>query len=200
MKYLSEDHGVNINAATFHYFHPPDAPELLARVFLLEPSEVGRKGGSKRRRNLSSEELRELAVEAGVGERYEHAVETFAHTLSKKRVGSSIRFSGSFDRGQRIVIGLLPGDSSAQEGLRCEFYRNSSGELRFAELAGVPSAHVESLMARHDEESSNGLRGFITGREQIDRLVGLLKDAVDLDSTGAHTSLGSRPLKTRGPD
>jgi Endonuclease NucS C-terminal domain len=40
MRYLSDTHGVNINAATFHYFQTVDGSELLARVFLLEPSEA----------------------------------------------------------------------------------------------------------------------------------------------------------------
>jgi hypothetical protein len=78
MRYLSDTHGVNINAATFHYFQPADWPELLARVFLLEPSEVElntrAKGSSKRRPNLSYEELKALAVQAGVPELYEYAV------------------------------------------------------------------------------------------------------------------------------
>ena len=40
IKYLSELHGVNINAATFHYFQSPEGSELLARIFLIEPSQV----------------------------------------------------------------------------------------------------------------------------------------------------------------
>ena len=61
MRYLSDVHGVNINAATFHYFRPQDGSELLARVFVLKPSEVElktrTKGSSKRRPRLDRDEL-----------------------------------------------------------------------------------------------------------------------------------------------
>jgi hypothetical protein len=66
IRYLSDEHGVNINAATFNYFRQPDDSELLARVFLIEPSEVERsvraKGTSKRQPNLSRHELQALAA------------------------------------------------------------------------------------------------------------------------------------------
>ena len=134
MRYLSDTHGVNINAATFHYFQPPDGQELLARVFLLEPSEVERKtrtrGSSKRRRNLSYEELEALADEAGVTELYEHAVAALRAVLQKQRTRSSIAFAGSFSGSRKVVISLLPGDSDAEDGLRYQLYQH-----RFAELA-----------------------------------------------------------------
>ena len=59
MRYLSDTHGVNVNAATFHYFQPADGPELLARVSLLEPSEVEPNTRAKGSSKASSEsELR----------------------------------------------------------------------------------------------------------------------------------------------
>ncbi len=67
IKYLSDTHGVNINAATFQYFQLRDSSALLARVFLIEPSEVElrtrTKGTSQRRPNLSYEELQAIAAE-----------------------------------------------------------------------------------------------------------------------------------------
>src|SRR6202162_1664753 len=52
IRYLSGTFGVNINAATFRYFKEPDGRELLARVFLIDPTQVEQqnrtKGGSKR--------------------------------------------------------------------------------------------------------------------------------------------------------
>src|SRR5207247_8968576 len=76
--YLSATNGVSINAATFQFCRLPDGSELLARVFLIEPSEVElktrTKGGSKRRSNLSYEELEAQANEAGVRGRYDRGV------------------------------------------------------------------------------------------------------------------------------
>jgi hypothetical protein len=74
IKYLSDTYGVNINAATFQYFKEPNGSELLARVFLIEPAQVElqsrTKGASKRRPNLTYEELDAIAAEKGVQELY----------------------------------------------------------------------------------------------------------------------------------
>jgi hypothetical protein len=182
MRYLSDTHGVNINAATFHYFQAPDGSELLGRVFLLEPSEVElktrTKGSSKRRPNLTYEELHALAVDAGVAELYEYAVAALEAVLRKQRTRSSIRFVGSFGGSQKVVISLIPGDSDTEEGLHFQVYKT-----KFAELAGIPSAEVESLMPeRHehwafagsDDPDWGGFQGFIKSRDEIDRLVGAL--------------------------
>jgi hypothetical protein len=50
IKYLSNRYGVNINAVTFHYFKKNDGDELLARVFLINPTEVEVKSASKKAR------------------------------------------------------------------------------------------------------------------------------------------------------
>ena len=78
VRYLSDKHSVNINAATFQYFREPDGAEFLSRVFLIEPSAIelhGRiKGRSKRRPRLSYDELERLAETLGVQDLYHHAV------------------------------------------------------------------------------------------------------------------------------
>jgi hypothetical protein len=150
---------------------------------VIEPSEVElktrTKGSSKRRPNLSYEELNALAVQAGVSDLYEHAVVAFEAALQKQTTRSSIRFVGSFDASRKAVINLLPGESNAEEGLRYQRYSN-----RFAELAKIPSADVEGLMPRRREEwvfwekggpDWEGFQGFITGGEEIDRLAGALR-------------------------
>jgi hypothetical protein len=112
IKYRSGTHGVNINAATFQYFQPSDGPELLARVFPIEPSEVElstrTKGSSKRRPNLTEEELRMLAIEASMGDVYDHAVAAFEPLLKKRTTRSSIGFAGSFNGSRKNVISLIP--------------------------------------------------------------------------------------------
>jgi hypothetical protein len=181
--YLSDTHGVNINAATFQYFQLPDGSELLARVFLLEPSEVElktrTKGGSKRRPNLSYEELKELAVRAGVEELYDHAVTAFERLLQKDRTRSSIRFTSSFNGSRKVVISLLPGESNASDGLHYQLYKN-----RYAELAKLPESEVEARMPlRHGDWSYGvnpgpdyeGFDGFIANRDEIDRLAEALR-------------------------
>jgi Endonuclease NucS len=178
ISYLSDTHGVNINAATFQYFQLADRSELLARVFLIEPSAVElktrTKGGSKRRANLTYEELKALAIGAGVAELYDHAVAAFEPVLQRQTTRSSIRFAGSFNGSRKVVISLLPGESNAGEGLHYQLYKN-----RYADLTKLELSEVESLLpVRHDDWSYStnsdpdwqGFEGFIENRHEIDRL------------------------------
>jgi hypothetical protein len=176
--YLSDRHGVNINAATFQYFREPDGIEFVGRVFLIDPSEVELstriKGKSKRRHNLTYDELAKLADESGVQDLYHHAVATFDRDLKKHTTRSSVAFTGDFDGSRKAVVSLLPGDSSADEGLRYQIYSN-----RFGTLTGLAEAQVEALMPQSHVYWSytadagpdwEGFQGFIKDPGEIDRL------------------------------
>jgi len=176
--YLSDRHGVGINAATFQYFKDPDGTEFIGRVFLIDPSEVElssrTKGTSKRRPNLTYDELARLADESGVSSLYQHAVAAFEQNLQKHTTRSSIGFTSDFDGSRKIVIGLLPGESSADQGLKYQLYKN-----RFGILTGLAEEDVEALMpSSHDAwiyyaaagPDFEGFLGFIESREEIDRL------------------------------
>jgi hypothetical protein len=122
-----------------------------------------------------------------VADLYEYAVSALGAPLHKERTRSSIRFVGSFDGSRKVVISLLPGDSSAEEGLRYQLYK-----YKFAELARIPTTDVESLMPQRHEDwsfagSSNptwgGFEGFITSCEEIDRLAGALSRVADSELT-----------------
>jgi len=176
--YLSDRHGVSINAATFQYFKEPDGTEFVGRVFLIDPSEVElstrTKGTSKRRHNLTYDELAKLADEFGVQSLYQHAVATFERGLWKHTTRSSIAFTGDFDGSRKAVVSLLPGDSSVGEGLKYQIYKN-----RFGSLTGLAEGDVEALMPlSHDYwiygansgSDWEGFQGFIKSQEEIDRL------------------------------
>jgi len=179
--YLSEKHGVNINAATFQYFRAVDGAEFLARVFLIEPSAVEvhsrSRGTSKRRPNLTYGELEQLAAEAGVGDLYRYAVSSLETCLRKHTTRSSIGFAGLFDRSRKTVISLLPGESSRTDGLRYQLYKN-----RFAALV-AQGVDLEALMPAFHEDwiyygsagpDYEGFQGFITRRDENDKLVAAL--------------------------
>ncbi len=176
--YLSDRHGVGINAATFQYFKGPDGTEFIGRVFLIDPSEVElssrTKGASKRRPNLTYDELVRQAEESDVQQLYEYAVAAFERDLQKHTTRSSIGFTGNLDSSRKIVIGLLPGNSSVDEGLRYQLYKN-----RFGALTGLAEEEVEALMpSSHDAWTYygnagpdwEGFQGFIKSQEEIDRL------------------------------
>ena len=177
VKYLSDKHGVNINAATFQYFRTPGGAEFLARVFLIEPSEAEihsrARRSSKRLPNLTPEELAHLAQGSGVQELYDYAVASFARHLRKGTTRSTMRFTGPLGGGNKVVVSLLPGQSSSAEGLRYQLYKQ-----RFAVLAKLTQEGVEALMPASrkdwayspDDPDWAGFERFIRTREEIDRL------------------------------
>ncbi len=178
IKYLSDTYGVNINAATFQYFREPDGSEFLSRVFLIEPSQVElhsrMKGSSKRRANLTYEELDALAEEAGVQDLYRYSGASFERLLQKHTTRSSIVFSGLFDGSRKNVISMLPQESSASQGLRYQLYF-----LRFRTLARLSEEDGLAVMPVHRDHwiyyetagpDYEGFHGFITSHEEIDRL------------------------------
>jgi hypothetical protein len=184
IKYLSNTHGVNINAATFQYFRESDGRELVSRVFLIEPSQVElstvTKGTSKRRPRLTYEELAQLADEAGVADLYGYAVASFDLLLKRHRTRTSIGFAGFLEGSRKNVVSLVPGESSAEKGLRYLLYKN-----RLAALSGLSEEAVASLVpAQHADWTYDavagadfeGFQGFIVSREEIDRLSAALRE------------------------
>lgn len=178
IKYLSRVHGVNINAATFQYFKEPDGSELLARVFLMEPDEVDTnvsRGPTKRQRNLTYAELEERADESGVGELYRYAVSALERHLHRGRTRSSIAFIAQLGESRNTVVSLIPGDSSADEGLRFQVYF-----LRLSRLLKLPESEVEELLPKdrepweyyqYAEPEWTGFQGFIKSTGEVDQLV-----------------------------
>lgn len=184
IRYLSETHGVNINAGTFQYFRLPDGTELLARVFLIEPSEVElsarTKGASKRRPNLSYEELVSLAGEAGVADLYAHAVSALEPLLQKHTTRSSIVFTSDLNGSRKAIVSFLPGDSDSERGLLFRLYKH-----RYATVAHVAVDEVEGLLPPDHQDWAygadmsspewSGYEGFLGRTDEIDRLVSPLK-------------------------
>ncbi|MCL2418196.1 MAG: endonuclease NucS, partial [Conexibacteraceae bacterium] len=181
IRYLSDTHGVNINAATFQYFRPPGGSELVARVFVLEPSELEIKTRTKGKHRPSRTygELRELAVEAGVVEDYDYAVSALERVLKKEPRLSQIAFTGPFGDNTKTVVSLLPAESNIAAGLRYQLYSN-----RLAELVHPSGSELEDLIPQSHEfweyygnadPDWQGFQGFIKSHEEIDRLADALR-------------------------
>ena len=183
IRYLSGVHGMNINAATFNYFRLEDGKELLARIFLIEPSEVERKtrtlGSSKRRPKLSYEELNVQAEQAGVNELYQHAVTMFGSVLRRYTSTSGIGFQASFDGSWKSIITFTPSESRPGE-LFYRLYKN-----RYAELAKITPEEAEARMPAAEKREPYladnpewaGYDGMITSAAEIDRLSQTLRVA-----------------------
>ena len=121
IKYLSNSHGVSINAITFQYFKADDDNEFVARVFLIDPVEVEyqarTRGSSKRRPNLTHEQLDQRAEANGVGDLYQRLVSGLEEHLQKQTTRSSIAFAGIFDKSRKIVFSLIPRESDQKIGI-----------------------------------------------------------------------------------
>jgi hypothetical protein len=182
IRYLSGTFGVNINAATFRYFKEPDGRELLARVFLIDPTQVEQqsrtKGASKRQPNLTYEQLESIAEENGVDDLYRYAVTGFGKYLQKHTTRSSIGFAGAFDDSRKNVLSLIPQESTTADGLRFQVYFQ-----RLRSLLGIPEDAALSLLPARREpwtfyEAGGpdyaGFQGYFADRTEVDRLVNAL--------------------------
>lgn len=144
INYLSDTYGVDINYATFQYLHDQNGGEYLARLFLIEPEQVEysarTKAKSKRRPNLTFEQLQALAESKGVGQIYRQLFEGLSDLFdTKSRTLSSVAFIGNMEGGKRTIFSLVPGESDMERGL--------SFSVRLERLAGYLDADRKSLLA-----------------------------------------------------
>ena len=181
ISYLSSNHGVSINAATFQYFQDASGKELLARVFLLEPQRVEHaskiKGRSKRRRRLTDEDLEELADERGVGPLYRELVDMFRPHFDKtRRTGSSIGFIGDYqDKKSSVMLSLIPGESDQDSGVRFQLYSKRIA-YRFGmledELADLlPASRSGWRFSAEASDDQAGYQGYFDTSEDASRLI-----------------------------
>lgn len=179
IKYLSDEFGVNINAATFQYFQDEEGAEFLTRVFLLEPSQVElqsrTKGSSKRRPNLTYEELDAIAQENGVADLYRRAVAGLERYLQKHTTRSSIGFAAMINGSRKTVVSLIPQESNGTDGLRFQVYFHRLRSL----LNLSEKAALEMLPARREPwiyyegagPDYEGFQGFFANQAEVDRFL-----------------------------
>ena len=184
INYLSDTYGVGITAATFQYFRDGEK-EFLARVFLIEPSEVEYKtkirASSKRKPNLSYEELEEIAVSNGVGELYQQLVEGVANFFDGKiTTRSSISFVGKLGESRKAIFNLIPKDSNPDDGLRFQVYIP-----RLSDYFDTDRKSLISLLPKKREEwkyyddapsDMSGYAGFFGNLNEADKFLAGLKE------------------------
>ena len=144
VKYLS-DQGIPINVLTVQHFSSMDGKELLAQVFLIEPSETAEKirAGSKRRQSLTREQIRSICEKKGLGTLYDDLLGRLDSVFtSKGTTASSLAFKGRIgEGGARVIFSLLPSDSDRQKGLAFQVYTK-----RLADFIGIPVGNVEDVL------------------------------------------------------
>lgn len=193
IRYLSETYGVSINAATFQYFRDTDGQEFISRVFLIDPSrvedQVSQHGTGKRQRNLTPEELLNIAEEQGIATLYSQAVDILKTQLRSRATRSSIGFLDTRSGKQKVVLSLLPSRSSPSTGVAYQIYGR-----RFSDLCGTDESDlVRSLppgwepwayesVSAHDPDWT-GYQGYFSTIEQLLPLVDLLQSAGNREET-----------------
>lgn len=184
INYLSDTYGVGINAATFQYFRDGEK-EFLARVFLIEPSEVEYKtkirASSKRKPNLSYEELEEIAVSNGVGELYQQLVEGAANFFDGKiTTRSSISFVGKLGESRKAIFNLIPKDSNPDDGLRFQIYIPRSSDYfntdKKSLISLLPKKREEWKYYDDAPSDMSGYAGFFGNLNEADKFLAGLKE------------------------
>lgn len=183
IKYLSDSHGVDINALTFQFFKGENEQEFLARVFLIEPTEVEyrakRQSTSKRKPPLSPKELQEIADNNGVGEIYSKLEERVTKFFDQTATTLSSRtFIGIMNGSRLTILNLIPTESTSDKGLKFRVYIN-----RFADYFGFDRENAVNTFPQEElteQEPWSGapstLVGFFKDKDDVDRLLGKLRD------------------------
>lgn len=192
IEYLSDEHGVDINAATFQYFEDEAAGRILSRVFTIAPEQVQvrarRKGTSKRTPLPSVEEMEQRAEQQGVADWYRRIVaglETeFKTETTQSALGFTADFRGmEFPREMGRVLNLLPDpEGSREDGFQFQIYT-----YRLAALCEVDEFQIRDLLPedRNDDWQYayedfdgewSGSEGYFRSDEEVETFIHGMKD------------------------
>ena len=168
INYLSETYGVSINAVTFNYFKE-NGQEYLARTFLIEKDRalITQKTSSKRRPNLTFEQLQNIADERGVGDTYSYLFgELQSIFQGVNRTRSSVAFTSQFREVKRAsIFNLIPTESDSSMGLRWQVYA-----LRFKEHFNLSEEQMNDILPSTRESWLYGTPGDQTSYRERDIL------------------------------
>jgi len=184
IRYLSETHGVDINAVRFQFFQAQDGREFLVRTFTVAPQVVEQniKRRGTKRTVPTAEEMAEIATKAGVGELFKQATDSFSHYLQPKKRKTTCAFGANLPNGSRnaVVFSVVPGESSAEQGLRYQLYSK-----RLSDCLGVDEntilSHLPPNPQRYEyypnaPEDLRGWAGYIRNNGDIQKIVDLVKN------------------------
>jgi hypothetical protein len=160
IRYLSEKHGVSINAVTFQYHRVNDTHEVLSRVFLVEPGQVEYRAqtrtGGKRRPNMTIDEFQRIAEDRGVGKEFKTILSLLRpHFGSVRTTLSTVNLVGQWNAGKMgAVVNLLPEESGPAVGVKYQVYSD-----RLGAMLGIGPEEVKALLSPSAEPWSYDNRG-----------------------------------------
>ncbi|AZR74318.1 hypothetical protein BBF96_13510 [Anoxybacter fermentans] len=185
INYLSGEYGIGINVITFQYFQDENQNEYIGRVFLIEPEQVDYnikiKSGSKRRRNLSFEELEKMAEDNGVLELYKNLTGRLQHYFDRQSsTMSSTTFIGKMEGSNKTILGVYPEKSSSEKGLYFSIYIE-----RLAKYLNVSRDEIINHLPKRFKEKnlkeawSGGplmLSGFLKDNNEINNFIDWIEE------------------------
>lgn len=186
IKYLSDSYGVNINVAQFQYFKNENGQEFLARVFLIEESEVEQKaqtkGTKKRAPSLTYQQLEEIAENKGVSQMYRKIESGLEGKFTKDNGRTMLRFKGKFENSIKVIFNLIPEKSNREQGLCFQIYL-----LRFVAYANLSEESVLNILPLNKrqwkyypsaDEDSSGYEGFFSNGEEVEKFLSGLQNVI----------------------
>lgn len=140
VRYLSETHGVPINAVTFNYFRAGDGRELLARTHLIKPDELRtiRKSRSKRQRAATLDDRKEEAERLDIADLFDQLAEGMSRWFNAWAGKTVVSFGR---RGRWLVMMRVLTTRSEPGALRFD-----SLDGRIGEAFGLSPADVRALL------------------------------------------------------
>ncbi len=192
IEYLSDEHGVDINAATFQYFEDEETGRILSRVFTIPPEQVEvrtrRKGTSKRTPPPTEEEMERRAERQGVADWYCRIGSGLENEFKTETTQSALGFTADFrdtefPREKGRVLNLLPDpDGDREDGLQFQVYT-----YRLASLFEVDESQIRELLpedrnddwqyANEDFEGEwSGSEGYFHSEDEIRTFVDGIRD------------------------
>jgi len=186
IKYLSDTYGVNINVAQFQYFKNENGQEFLARVFLIEQSEVEQKaqtkGAKKRAPFPTPQELEEIAENNGIGELYRKIVKGLEEKFTVTTRRTMINFYGSIENSKKAIFNLVPQNSNTEKGVYFQIYLK-----RFIEYTNLSEELVFNILPLNRKywkyyetatEDFSGFDGFFVSDEEVEKFLNGLQNIV----------------------
>jgi len=185
IRYLSDNYGVGINAATFQYFQNGDGKEMLSRVFLIDPTQVEystrTKTISKRPPPLSYDDLHKMSEDNGVGDIYGLLLERLSIIFNgKNTTRSSVAFVGLMGGSRNTIFSLIPKDSNPEDGLKFQVYIN-----RMAKYLDVDKGRLVEVLPQDKREWGfvgytspdwTGYEGFFKNMDEAERFSASLSE------------------------
>jgi hypothetical protein len=192
ISYLSETHGVDINAVSFQYFRDGDDQELLARVFLIDPDQVSAREqsstGRKRRKQLTMAQLREMAVDNDVVAVYEALVARLTECFDRKATTQSALVCVINTDRSWTVFGLYPGQSNSERGVKFRAYVDRIAgyfQVGGQELRALFPSGSEETVAWHGTDQPAAVDGHFRTVDEVERFfteLNALRQAARSDS------------------